>query len=166
MRFVSGLAGAIPWVLTETWINQVAGDRTRGRIVALYGALLAAGFAAGPVVLTLVGIEGLTPLAIFLVLSAVSLAPVVLVRRFASPLEAEGRHTAWALLLTLPTVFAAAILAGAVDTAFFTFLPIWGLRIGLDGSLAGAAAQRLHCRATRCCSRPSAGSPTATAAAS
>ena len=36
----------------------------------------------------------------------------------------------------MPAVYAAAFLAGLVDTAFFTFLPIWGLRMNLDPAFA------------------------------
>ena len=40
------------------------------------------------------------------------------------------------IIATMPAVFAAAFLAGMVDTAFFTFLPIWGSRMGLDTALS------------------------------
>jgi MFS family permease len=36
----------------------------------------------------------------------------------------------------MPVVFAGAFLAGMVDTSFFTFLPIWGARVGLDTALS------------------------------
>jgi MFS family permease len=36
----------------------------------------------------------------------------------------------------MPAVFAAAFVGGMVDTAFLTFLPIWGLRTGLDHEFA------------------------------
>ena len=55
LQFISGLGGAVPWVATETWINVVAGATSRGRVVGLYGALLSAGFAVGPLVLSVVG---------------------------------------------------------------------------------------------------------------
>ncbi|MBL8708639.1 MAG: MFS transporter, partial [Rhodospirillaceae bacterium] len=42
LRFVSGLAGSVPWVVTETWINVAATERNRGRSVAIYTAVMAA----------------------------------------------------------------------------------------------------------------------------
>lgn len=132
LRLINGLAGAIPWVVTETWINVVAGNRSRGRVIALYGMVLSVGYASGPLTLGFIGIDGFVPIIVFATLSAVSLAPVFTIRRFSPTLSIEAGSSAWTLLVAMPTVFAAAFLSGAVDTSFFTFLPIWGLRVGLD----------------------------------
>lgn len=136
LRLLSGLAGAVPWVVTETWINAVAGDRMRGRVIALYAAILAAGFVAGPVILTIVGLEGLTPVVSFMVLQAAALIPIFLVRAFSPDLGLAGTGGLAKLLLAMPVLLAAAFLAGAVDTAFFSFLPIWGTRSGLGETFA------------------------------
>ena len=136
LRLLSGLAGAVPWVVTETWINVVAGDRMRGRVIAFYASVLAAGFVAGPVILTIVGLEGLTPVLSFMALQAVALVPIVLVRAFSPDLGLAGSGGLAKLLLAMPVLLAAAFLAGAVDTAFFSFLPIWGTRSGLGETFA------------------------------
>lgn len=136
LRLVSGLAGAVPWVVTETWINVVAGDRMRGRVIAFYAAVLAAGFVAGPVILTIVGLEGLTPVLSFMALQAVALIPIFLVRAFSPDLGLAGTGGLAKLLLAMPVLLAAAFLAGAVDTSFFSFLPIWGTRSGLGETFA------------------------------
>jgi MFS family permease len=136
LRLISGLAGAVPWVVSETWINAVAGDRARGRIVALYGTVMAVGFAAGPLVLTMVGTEGILPLTCFIVLYAAALVPIFLVRHLAPALGSAKTTRIADLLRAMPLILAAAFLSGAVDTAFFSFLPIWGLRSGLDETFA------------------------------
>ncbi|MGI9413129.1 MAG: MFS transporter [Hyphomicrobiales bacterium] len=136
LRLISGFAGGVPWVITETWINVVAGDRTRGRVVALYGAIIAAGFASGPIVLTIVGIAGLRPVVCFAVLQAAALVPILLVRNIAPKLGLTGTTGLRGLVTAMPVLLAAAFLAGAVDTAFFSFLPIWGTRSGLEESFA------------------------------
>jgi MFS family permease len=136
LRLVSGLAGSILWVISETWINVIAGDRTRGRVVALYGTVMAVGFAAGPLVLTVVGTEGMLPVTCFVALYAAALVPIFLVRRLAPPLGSAKTTRISDLLRAMPLILAAAFLSGAVDTAFFSFLPIWGLRSGLDEAFA------------------------------
>ena len=46
LRFTIGAAGAVLWVCGEAWINQVAEDSTRGRVIAIYSMAVSAGFAA------------------------------------------------------------------------------------------------------------------------
>ncbi len=136
LRFISGLGGAVPWVATETWINVVADANSRGRVVGLYGAILSTGFAMGPLVLLVVGVEGWAPAIVFGVLCAAALAPVVAVRHHSPRLETEEHFATTKIIAAMPAVYAAAFLAGLVDTAFFTFLPIWGLRLNLDPAFA------------------------------
>jgi len=132
LRLANGFVGAIPWVVTETWINVVAEKRSRGRILAMYGAVMSTGYASGPLILGFIGIEGFLPIVMFVALSTLSLLPVFLIRKFSPTLTNEPGMRGWTLLIAMPTVFAAAFLSGAVDTSFFAFLPIWGLRVGLD----------------------------------
>jgi MFS family permease len=132
LRFISGLAGAAPWVATETWINVVAEGRSRGRVVGLYTAFLSGGFAVGPLVLSVVGVGGWWPPIIFGTLEVAAIAPTVAIRRHSPHLEIEELFPVADIVAAMPAVFAAAFLAGMVDTSFFTFLPIWGSRMGFD----------------------------------
>lgn len=136
LRFISGLAGAVPWVATETWINVVADGRSRGRVVGLYTAFMSGGFAVGPLVLSAVGVEGWSPALIFCALEVAAIAPTFAIRRHSPHLETEERLPMAHIIAAMPAVFAAAFLAGMVDTSFFTFLPIWGSRMGLDTALS------------------------------
>jgi len=136
LRLVSGFAGSVPWVVTETWINVVAGDRSRARVIALYGTIMAAGFAAGPIALTAVGTEGVAAVLSFAALNAAALGPIFLVRKLAPVMSFAGPLRISGIVLAMPAILAAAFLSGAVDTAFFSFLPIWGLRTGLDETFA------------------------------
>ena len=136
LRLISGMSGAVPWVASETWINVAAPARWRGRVVALYVMLIAGGFAVGPLILTLVGTADYTAVMVFVVLSLVAIVPIALVRRYSVTLDREGHQPIWRVVMSMPTVFAAAALAGTVDTAFFSFLPIWGLRLGFDETVA------------------------------
>jgi MFS family permease len=137
LRFISGLGGAIPWVATEMWINAVAFGSSRGRVIGLYGALMSGGFAVGPLALSLVESDGWMPVVIFATFSLGALAPVLFIRHLSPRFSAEDEPGAALQIVTaMPAVFAAGFLAGLVDTAFFTFLPIWGLRMNLDAASA------------------------------
>lgn len=136
LRFVSGLSGSVPWVVTETWINVAANDRNRGRAVALYAAIMAAGFAAGPILLHWATLLAISPLPLFIALQVLSLVIIYLLRRLAPHLEDSGGANLWGVFLALPALLSAAFVSGALDAAFFSFLPIWGARVGLSSDFA------------------------------
>lgn len=134
LRLVAGFAAAAPWIVTETWINAVASSGGRGRLVALYGSVMALGFVVGPLLLTALGSGGALPFVAFALLYAAALLPIFLVRGRAPRLEVARKARYAGIFLAAPAIFAAAILAGVVDIAFFSFLPIWGIRNGLEES--------------------------------
>lgn len=136
LRFVSGLAGSVPWVVTETWINVASSDRDRGRAVALYTAIMAAGFATGPETIKWAVALGLSPLPWFVALQVISLFIIIPLRRSAPALEDAGGANVLGTFLKLPALLSAAFVSGALDATFFSFLAIWGTRIGLDETFA------------------------------
>lgn len=136
LRFVSGLSGSVPWVVTETWINVASTDRNRGRTVALYAAIMAGGFAAGPLTLDYALRLGTSPLPIFIALQLLSLLIVIWLRRLAPALSEHGQGGFGAIFVALPALLAGAFLSGALDATFFSFLHIWGQRIGFDEGFA------------------------------
>lgn len=136
LRLIAGLAGAGPWIILETWINVIATERDRARIIAIYVSMVAAGFAAGPVVLSLSGTDGVLPFIVFAVLSATGLLPIAFLKRAEPVVEVAENTQMLSILRAAPVLFAAAIVAGVVDIVFFSFLPIWGIRSGLEEWLA------------------------------
>lgn len=136
LRFVSGLSGSVPWVVTETWINVASTDRNRGRAVALYAAIMAAGFATGPLTLQWAEALGVSPMPWFIALQIVSLIIIIPLRRLAQVLEHKSGGGVLAVFCTLPALLAAAFVSGALDATFFSFLAIWGQRVGLAETFA------------------------------
>jgi len=136
LRFLNGLCGAVPWVVTETWINAIAVERTRGRITALYGGSMAMGFAVGPFLLTTVGTDGALPFLYFAGLMSISLIPIVVVRHLAPTLHLPHGIRISGFFLTVPTVMGAGFVCGMTDTSLFSFLPIWSKNAGVDEATA------------------------------
>nr|MBC8239795.1 MFS transporter [Alphaproteobacteria bacterium] len=136
LRFLNGLCGAVPWVVTETWINAIAMARTRGRITALYGGFMAIGFAIGPFLLTTVGTDGALPFLYFAALMSLSLIPIIIVRHLAPVLHLPHGAKISGFFLTVPTVMGAGFICGMTDTSLFSFLPIWSKQAGVDEETA------------------------------
>jgi len=82
------------------------------------------------------GAEGPAAVLCFAALNASALVPIFLVRRLAPIVSHAESPRLSGIALAMPAILAAAFLSGAVDTAFFGFLPIWGMRAGLDETFA------------------------------
>ena len=131
LRFVIGAAGGVLWVCGDAWVNEVATDRIRGRVVAIYGASVGVGFFLGPFVLGVTGSDGIAP---FLVLSGLiflSVPPLLLVLRIAPSMHGErvGGLRRYFGLAPVPMLmcFAYAI----SETIMFVFFALYGIEQGL-----------------------------------
>ena len=52
IRFLMGLTGVVLFVVTETWMIEIAPKPHRGRVMGLYNTTLALSFAIGPLMLS------------------------------------------------------------------------------------------------------------------
>lgn len=132
LRFLIGVGIVTQWVVSETWMNAIATERRRGLVMSIYVTSIAAGFALGPLILSLVGTDGVLPFLIFAMLLGLTALPMISIRHWAPPLALNERGSPLRLLKQAPTIAMAALAVGMVDAAFFTFLPVYGLRVGLD----------------------------------
>lgn len=136
LRFVNGLFGAVPWVVTETWVNTIAVEKTRGRITALYSGFMAAGFTVGPVLLTILGTDGAFPFLCFAALMTISLGPILAIRHLAPKLHLSHGVKMSGFFLTVPTIMGAGFVCGMTDTSLLSFLPIWSIGSGINEETA------------------------------
>jgi MFS family permease len=130
------LAGSAPWVVTETWINEATTDRNRGRAIAFYAAIMAAGFAVGPKTLDWAITMNASPLPWFIGLQVISMIVVLPLRRLGPVLDDNGEQHVGHVFLAVPALMSAAFVSGAIDASAFSFLAIWGNRVGYDESFA------------------------------
>jgi MFS family permease len=142
LRFVIGLAAAVHWILSEAWINTLAPPGQRGVYVGIYGAIILSGFALGPIVLTIVPIDGVYPFALIAVSVLVSGIPIFLLRDRLPKLDDRPPQTSLALLGVAPIVFLASLASGLADGALWTLLTVYGIDkgIGETGALYLLAA--------------------------
>jgi len=132
LRFVIGIAGGVLWVCGDTWVNAVASERVRGRIVAIYGVAVAGGFSLGPLVLTVTGTEGVAPFLVssaIILLSALPLLPVVRISPVLHGEQAGGMFHYFALArlpMLMGTVYALS------EGILLTFLALYGIERGLS----------------------------------
>lgn len=132
IRFFLGAGMAVHWVVGETWLNAVTSDNNRGLVAGIYSTLMGAGFAAGPLVIAGVGVEGHLPFTVGAVLVLVSAMPLVLARRLAPHGVGEEDGGILRTLRMAPLIMAAVFVCGFIDMAVLALLPLYGLRAGMD----------------------------------
>ena len=68
------------FVISEVWIVAFAGDAHRGKVVAIYGAVLAGSFGAGPAMIGWVGIDGWTPFVLGALVVGLAILPMLWIK--------------------------------------------------------------------------------------
>lgn len=133
LRLWLGVTLILVFILGESWINQLAVEAWRGRLVALYGTGYALSQLSGPLLLSWLGTAGDAGFwsAVLLMLGG---ALLLLGARGAPRMDARpgvGRGLR-GFCRHLPTVAWAVVLFAAFETMILTLLPVYGLRQGLD----------------------------------
>ena len=144
LRAALGLVGSTIFTTTEAWINLLASDHGRGRIIGFYIAALSAGFAVGPLMLSVTGIAGWTPFLAASAIVAVSAIPLLGVGGEAHHLGREPGRGVLAIFGQAPFILFATALAGFYEQTTLSLLPVWGLRIGLSMALAAATLTSVY----------------------
>jgi MFS family permease len=143
LRPLGAAVGSSIFTAGEAWINQLAGDRGRGRIIGLYAAALSAGFGLGPLILSLTGTAGWPPFLANAAISAVAAVPLFGVRRSSGTFGNEAA-TPLRMFARAPGVMAAVAVFGLYEAALMNLLPIWGVRHALSERLAAATLSAVY----------------------
>jgi MFS family permease len=137
LRFLAGCALGLVWIASEVWMNSASSSESRGTVMGVYGTVFSIGIVAGPVLLEFTGTQGATPFAVGAGCLILTLVPMMVLRAAA--------HTAQAFtplgglsgaLHAAPIVMVAALVAGLVESADLTLLPLYGMQSGLDEKAA------------------------------
>lgn len=130
IRLLMSAGFALPWLAGETWINAVAREDMRGRVIAVYAIAFFSGYAVGPMLLRGLGISGLVPFAAAAAITVLSGVPIVLGRRLAPPLHHDGtRGLVWAMRLA-PAAMVAAFMGGFAEITNLSLIPNVALAAG------------------------------------
>jgi len=153
-RFLFGAAMAPLFVLGESWINTLAGDHARGRIVAIYSTCFTACQVLGPMLTDLLA---RWPDQAFLLCGALFLLgiPGIMLAR---PEARDGSHpqhatsttddkasdTGWlGIVQTAPAILLGTAFFASFDTVMLSFLPLVAMEGGMSQSRALASASIL-----------------------
>jgi predicted MFS family arabinose efflux permease len=114
----------------------MADEKSRGRVVGIYGTAGALGWAMGPVILLIAGTEGYLPYALTAGLSLLACIPMLLSRGKEPDLSQGPRSKIWVYLLLAPLPLVANLSVAASHEAFDAFFAIFTEAFGKTEKIA------------------------------
>lgn len=139
IRFFLGVAISAIFIISETWINQLAMPRIRGRIIGIYNTVAAAGFALGPLTLAVIGSQGWPPFLIGITGILIALPVFVFARDHLPGFDGREDASVFSFLSLAPMLLLAVAFAALFDQVALSFLPIYGLRHGFTEATSSLA---------------------------
>ena len=136
LRLIIGAATALLWIASEALINELAIERWRGRIIAIYASAGAAGFALGPLLLIITGSEGMTPFVTTSVITLLAGLPLFLVAHHRMEYPGAGNQGIWKIFLLVPAIMLANVVYAASAESLITFFPLYGMHLGMTKEFA------------------------------
>ena len=136
LRFVIGALTAMLWICSEALINELAEERWRGRIIGIYAAVGAAGFALGPLLLILTGSDGMLPFYATSLLICCASIPLFLVEHARMARLEEKPTGLWVVFWLAPAIMLANVAYAAATESLLTFFPLFGIGLGVSENLA------------------------------
>ena len=137
LRLFLGVALTVVFILGESWINQLAVEHWRGRLVALYGTGYALSQLAGPLLLSVLGADG--DLGFWTGTGLLLGGSLALLGRSGAP-RVDGHSASGRGLVDfcrrLPTIAWAVALFAAFEAMMLTLLPVYGLQQGFSQETA------------------------------
>ncbi|HVC60942.1 MAG TPA: MFS transporter [Acetobacteraceae bacterium] len=144
LRAFSGMLGASIFTSSEAWINLLAGDAGRGRIIGLYATALSAGFGIGPLLLSFTGIQGWPPFLVNAGIIGVAGLPLLRAGNVTTDFGREHGAHPFTMVARAPLILLAVALFGFYEASLLALLPIWGVRLGFSPGLAAATVSAVY----------------------
>jgi len=133
IRLVQGMSISTLFVLSEAWIVGSAGDRNRGKIVAIYSSVLSASFGAGPLLVGFIGIEGWLPFILGSAVIFIGVIPFFFIQEESTPTPEETKPSGiFDFAPKAPVLLAAVGIFAVFDAATLSLFPVYGMQNGLD----------------------------------
>ena len=119
MRFMTGLSYAGLYVVTESWLNDRAGNETRGQVLSVYMVITTLGLGGGQFLLNLSDPLEVELFVLVSIIVSFGLIPILLTARPAPRFESSGTMSLKELYKASPLAVISNGLTGAAHGTFF-----------------------------------------------
>lgn len=132
IRFIMGVVFAGLSMVTESWLNEQAGSKDRGRVLGLYRTVDLAAVTGGQFLLPIVGPQGPEIFAIVAIFFCLALVPVAL-SRSPSPKPPKAHDIKLMMIWGVSPLAAVGVLTiGLTNSAFRIIGPLYAGEVGFD----------------------------------
>jgi MFS family permease len=132
MRFLTGVCFAGLFVVAESWINSIATNGTRGRLMATYMVTLLTASGLGQLLLNVANPAGFELFIVSSVLISLAVIPITLARSPAPDYEQARPVSIFDLARRSPLGTTAGLLTGAANAAVVGMGPVYATIAGFD----------------------------------
>ena len=138
LRFITGLCLAGQYVVAESWLNNLATNENRGRLLAIYAVVTSGAFGLGQLLLFAIDARVVTGFAIASIITSLAVAPVALSEDAVAPAVVERENVSLReLAKTVPTGVFSCLLIGMAHGALTGMAAIYATRVGLSAGRIG-----------------------------
>jgi MFS family permease len=134
MRAFSGFCFAGAAMIVESWLNEVADNRTRGTIFSIYVTINMAASTIGQLAMSVTGVTGYIPFVVGAIAFICAILPSAMTSTPQPRPIASAKLDVPLLYKTSPLAVIASFACGMANGTFGTLAPVYGLRQGLDPS--------------------------------
>ena len=132
LRFLIGINAAGLAIIVESWLNALAPNEQRGRILTIYVLVYGLCFGIGQLFSQTLSVQGPELLFMAGISTTLALVPMVAINVRAPVLPGRVKLEILKALRTSPVSVSACLLNGLILTSFTTAGPLIGARIGFD----------------------------------
>ena len=139
LRLIGGIGICTHWMASESWINQMSNTQNRGRLIGLYITAFLGGMAAGPLLLPLVGVDGVKPLLTLAALTGLAtlFCLPIIAQPSKSPHPPPGENLR--LIKDMPRLLSITLFMGLAQGAMISMMSYYGVEIGMSVDRAAQA---------------------------
>ena len=131
-RFLTGLSLVSCYIVAESWLNDRANNRTRGKLLSVYMIINYFGLACGALLLNFDDPTSFKPFILVSILLSIALVPILLTKRPAPKFKKIGTLNLIELYKISPLGTVSSFCTGAIYSALFAMFAVYATKINFS----------------------------------
>jgi len=131
-RFLTGLSLVSCFIVAESWLNDRANNRTRGKLLSVYMFINYLGLACGALLLNFDDPKNFKPFILVSILLSIALVPILLTKRPAPKFKKIGTLNLKELYKISPLGTISSFCTGTIYSALFAMFAVYAVKINFS----------------------------------